>query len=55
MVDLVGRPEAMALARPAVGRIVHLTGPFVAGRVEVGELLAPAQYRPGTSSCASPC
>ena len=43
MVDLVGRPEAMALARPAVDRIIHLTDPFVAGRVEVdalGEVLA---------------
>lgn len=38
MVDLVGRPEAMALARPAVDRVIHLTDPFVAGRVEVGAL-----------------
>ena len=38
MVDLVGRPEAMALARPVADRIIHLTNPFVAGRVEVGAL-----------------
>lgn len=38
MVDLVGCPEAMALARPVVDRIIHLTDPFVAGRVEVGAL-----------------
>ena len=38
MVDLVGRPEAMALARPAVDRVIHLTDPSVAGRVEVDVL-----------------
>lgn len=38
MVDLVGRPEAMALARPAADRVIHLTDPFVAGRVEVDVL-----------------
>lgn len=33
--DFVGRPEAMALAQPAVDRIVHLPDSVVTGRVEV--------------------